>query len=62
MPDADGGFITAGIRCASERLLAEVPVDRVITLDGASPGHFILIDRALRNEGTSYHYTPPALQ
>jgi uridine phosphorylase len=24
------------------------------------PPYFILIDRALRDEGTSYHYTPPA--
>lgn len=25
-----------------------------------SPPYFILIDRALRDEGTSYHYLPPA--
>ena len=26
----------------------------------APPPYFILIDRALRDEGTSYHYLPPA--
>jgi uridine phosphorylase len=26
----------------------------------ASPPYFVLIDRALRDEGTSYHYLPPA--
>jgi uridine phosphorylase len=26
----------------------------------ASPPYFILVDRALRDEGTSYHYLPPA--
>ena len=25
-----------------------------------SPPYFVLIDRALRDEGTSYHYLPPA--
>lgn len=27
---------------------------------GAEPPYFVLIDRALRDEGVSYHYTPPA--
>jgi uridine phosphorylase len=28
--------------------------------DGAPPPYFVLIDRALRDEGTSYHYLAPA--
>ena len=27
---------------------------------GAPPPYFVVIDRALRDEGTSYHYAPPA--
>jgi uridine phosphorylase len=30
-------------------------------LDAGPPPYFILIDRALRDEGTSYHYLPPAI-
>ena len=30
-------------------------------LDRQAPPYFILIDRALRDEGTSYHYLPPSL-
>jgi uridine phosphorylase len=29
-------------------------------VDRAPPPYFVLIDRALRDEGTSYHYLPPA--
>ncbi|MGH7075023.1 MAG: nucleoside phosphorylase [Stellaceae bacterium] len=29
-------------------------------LPGAAPPYFVIIDRALRDEGTSYHYLPPA--
>jgi uridine phosphorylase len=29
-------------------------------VEQGSPPYFILIDRALRDEGTSYHYLPPA--
>jgi uridine phosphorylase len=29
-------------------------------VEQAPPPYFILIDRALRDEGTSYHYLPPA--
>lgn len=29
-------------------------------MPGQAPPYFILIDRALRDEGTSYHYLPPA--
>lgn len=28
--------------------------------DNGSPGYFIVIDRSLRDEGTSYHYLPPS--
>jgi uridine phosphorylase len=28
--------------------------------DNGSPPYFVVIDRALRDEGTSYHYVPPA--
>ena len=29
-------------------------------LPAGSPPYFVVIDRALRDEGTSYHYTPPS--
>ncbi len=29
-------------------------------MEQAPPPYFVLIDRALRDEGTSYHYLPPA--
>ena len=29
-------------------------------VDSGSPPYFVIIDRALRDEGTSYHYAPPA--
>ncbi|WP_159588926.1 nucleoside phosphorylase [Chelativorans xinjiangense] len=41
------------------RLLVSVTSAGRITDKGATP-YFILIDRALRDEGTSYHYLPPA--
>lgn len=41
------------------RLLVSVTSAGQITDNGATP-YFILIDRALRDEGTSYHYLPPA--
>ena len=31
-------------------------------VEQGSPPYFILIDRALRDEGTSYHYLPPAIE
>ena len=40
-------------------LLISVTSSGQITPEGAPP-YFILIDRALRDEGTSYHYLPPA--
>jgi uridine phosphorylase len=41
------------------RLLVSVTSAGQITDNGATP-YFVLIDRALRDEGTSYHYLPPA--
>ncbi len=40
-------------------LLISVTSSGQITPQGAPP-YFILIDRALRDEGTSYHYVPPS--
>jgi uridine phosphorylase len=40
-------------------LLISVTSSGQITPQGAPP-YFILIDRALRDEGTSYHYLPPS--
>ncbi|MBY5839528.1 nucleoside phosphorylase [Rhizobium leguminosarum] len=42
------------------RLLVSVTSAGQIT-DSAPTPYFVLIDRALRDEGTSYHYLPPAL-
>jgi uridine phosphorylase len=42
------------------RLLVSVTSAGQITPIGSTP-YFILIDRALRDEGTSYHYLPPAI-
>ena len=41
------------------RLLISVTSAGQITDNGPTP-YFVLIDRALRDEGTSYHYLPPA--
>lgn len=41
------------------RLLVSVTSAGQITPIGPTP-YFVLIDRALRDEGTSYHYLPPA--
>ena len=41
------------------RLLLSVTSAGQITDNGPTP-YFVLIDRALRDEGTSYHYLPPA--
>lgn len=41
------------------RLLVSVTSAGQITDNGPTP-YFVLIDRALRDEGTSYHYLPPA--
>ena len=42
------------------RLLVSVTSAGQITDSGPTP-YFVLIDRALRDEGTSYHYLPPAV-
>jgi uridine phosphorylase len=42
------------------RLLVSVTSAGQITACGATP-YFVLIDRALRDEGTSYHYLPPSI-
>jgi uridine phosphorylase len=41
------------------RLLVSVTSAGQIVAQGPTP-YFVLIDRALRDEGTSYHYLPPA--
>jgi len=41
------------------RLLVSVTSAGQIVPQGPPP-YFVLIDRALRDEGTSYHYLPPA--
>jgi uridine phosphorylase len=41
------------------RLLVSITSAGQITASGPTP-YFVLIDRALRDEGTSYHYLPPA--
>lgn len=41
------------------RLLISITSAGQITPSSPTP-HFVLIDRALRDEGTSYHYLPPA--
>jgi uridine phosphorylase len=41
------------------RLLVSITSSGQIGTDGVPP-YFVLIDRALRDEGTSYHYLPPA--
>jgi uridine phosphorylase len=41
------------------RLLVSMTSAGQIVAHGATP-YFVLIDRALRDEGTSYHYLPPA--
>lgn len=41
------------------RLLVSVTSAGQITDNGPTP-YFVLIDRALRDEGTSYHYLPPS--
>jgi uridine phosphorylase len=40
-------------------LLLSVTSAGQITLSGRPP-YFVIIDRALRDEGTSYHYAPPS--
>jgi hypothetical protein len=44
--------------CGCEYLLSITSAGQIAPL--RAPPYFILIDRALRDEGTSYHYLPPA--
>jgi nucleoside phosphorylase len=44
--------------CGCEYLLSITSAGQIAPLQ--APPYFILIDRALRDEGTSYHYLPPA--
>lgn len=44
--------------CGCELLISITSSGQIIPL--GEPPYFILIDRALRDEGTSYHYLPPS--
>ncbi len=44
--------------CGCQYLLSITSAGQIAPLQ--APPYFILIDRALRDEGTSYHYLPPA--
>jgi len=44
--------------CGCRLLLSMASAGQVLPI--GSPPYFIVIDRALRDEGTSYHYLPPA--
>jgi uridine phosphorylase len=71
--DGDSGFgIVGGVVGASFAVLVAEELfasgcDRLLSITSAGqiapvqlPPYFVLIDRALRDEGTSYHYLPPA--
>jgi uridine phosphorylase len=44
--------------CGCQLLISVTSAGQITPV--ANPPYFILIDRALRDEGTSYHYLPPA--
>lgn len=44
--------------CGCELLLSMTSAGQIVTK--GSPPYFVLIEKALRDEGTSYHYLPPA--
>ena len=52
-------LVTEQLFASGCRLLVSVTSAGQIT-DNGPPPYFVLIDRALRDEGTSYHYLPPA--
>ncbi|CAN0083715.1 unnamed protein product [Chrysoparadoxa australica] len=52
-------LVTEEMFASGCELLISVTSSGQITPKGAPP-YFILIDRALRDEGTSYHYLPPS--
>lgn len=44
--------------CGCELLVSVASAGQIA--DHAPPSYYVIIDRALRDEGTSYHYLPPA--
>lgn len=44
--------------CGCELLISVTSAGQIVPI--AEPPYFVLIERALRDEGTSYHYLPPA--
>jgi len=52
-------LVTEQLFASGCRLLVSVTSAGQITNNGPTP-YFVLIDRALRDEGPSYHYLPPA--
>jgi uridine phosphorylase len=44
--------------CGCELLISMTSAGQIVSK--GSPPYFVLIERALRDEGTSYHYLPPA--
>jgi uridine phosphorylase len=44
--------------CGCELLISVTSAGEIVAL--AEPPYFVLIEKALRDEGTSYHYLPPA--
>jgi uridine phosphorylase len=44
--------------CGCQFLISVTSAGQLV--DDLTPPYFVLIDRALRDEGTSYHYMPPA--
>src|SRR5260370_65088 len=62
---ADGGGAPLAVLPAEELFVSGCQFLISMTSAGqivpqASPPYFVVIDRALRDEGTSYHYLPPA--
>ena len=45
--------------CGCELLVSVTSAGQILPL--ADPPYFVLIEKALRDEGTSYHYLPPAM-
>lgn len=43
--------------CGCRVLISLTSAGQILTLE--NPPYFVIIDRALRDEGTSYHYAPP---
>ena len=45
--------------CGCRLLISITSAGQIVPAQGPTP-YFVVIDRALRDEGTSYHYAPPA--